>query len=145
MPDRPEATPRFDKALRALARPVNIQSQPLPALHAVMSMRHSSEMEQEGRDPLADIALRLHSLGAALEFAALRRCINRMWPVPFDAHHTSSDRLSADEAALSAMMRTAEKGDRAAFGHILNGFVRPERHEALFAACVAFAIALAAA
>ena len=42
--------------------------------------------------------------------------------------------MSPDERTFAAMARTATAGDRDGFSRILDGFVRADRHERLFAA-----------
>lgn len=144
MPARPDAPDRFGDAVRLLGRPADLRALPLPALHVVMAMRLAALFEHARRDPVAELTCRLRSVTAALEFCELQRRVLRAWPEAYTASRPCRLRMTPDETTLAGMVRAAAAGDRAAFGRVLEGFVRAGRHDALFASCVSTVAALPA-
>lgn len=129
-------TQRYDAIVAGLARLGDIRSLALPALHVVMTLRLCALMERAGRDPLTELATRYHSVAAAKASLELADTISRCWPAPYQSARPCSMGMTPDEATLAAMVRAALGGDRQAFDAALSGFVRADRHEALFDATV---------
>jgi hypothetical protein len=127
---------RYCAIIAALARPADIRSLPLPALHLVMTLRMCSLIDRAGRDPLAELATRLHSVAAAKAAIDVAEAVTRCWPEPYLASRPCALKLTPDEATIAAMARAALAADRGAFTRAVTGFVRADRHERLFALTV---------
>lgn len=144
LPLRPDASGRFSPTVRSLALPADLRALPRPALHVVMAMRLAALFERAGRDPVGELTCRLRSVTAALEFCELQRRVVRAWPEPYLASRPCCLGMTPDETTLAGMIRTAAARDRAAFGRVIAGFVRADRHDTLFEACIKTVAALPA-
>ena len=96
----------------------------------------SALFEQAGRDPVPDLAQRYRSVEAACAVHGLVRTVMRTWPEPFMVNRACCLAMSPDETTLAAMVRAACRADRTGFGDEIAGFVRDERHDALYEATV---------
>jgi len=119
--------------IAGFARPQDVRALTLTALHVVMAMRLSALFERVGRDPVPDLAQRYRSIEAAAAVTALVRRVIRAWPEQFLVNRPCQLTMTPDEATLAQMVRHALGADRRGFDATLAGFVRTERHEALFA------------
>ena len=68
--------------------------------------------------------------------------MGRCWPERVSVHPPCCRGLSPDERTLALLVDAAGSGDREAFSRAIDGFVRPDRHEPLYAAAVDLAAAL---
>lgn len=105
-----------------------------PGIRSVAAFRILAICSRAGRDPLTELGRRFRSLPAARSFMDLADMIGRYWPENVSVCRPCSRVLSPDEATLCDMVDCARNGDRDAFRRVLDGLVRSERHEALFAA-----------
>ena len=99
-----------------------------------MAMRLCALFERVGRDPVPDLAHRYRSIEAACAVDGMVRTLIRTWPEPFMVNRPCCLALSPDEVTLSAMVRAALIGNRAGFAMSVEGFVRADRHDALYEA-----------
>ncbi len=134
-PARPVAE-RYDTIVASLSRLGDIRALSLPALHLIMTLRLCVLIEKVGRDPLSELATRFQSVAAARAALDLADQIARLWPSRYQPARPCSLGMTPDEATLAAMARAATDRDRGAFDHTLTGFVRADRHAALFDATV---------
>lgn len=126
--------PTQSAAIAKLANPPILDDLSWPGLRSVVAFRILAICSRAGRDPLTELGRRFRSVPAARAFIELADVIGRYWPENVAVCRPCSRVLSPDEATLSHMVDHARAGDRAAFCAELSGFVRAERHEALFAA-----------
>jgi hypothetical protein len=129
-------TPRYDEIIANLARVEDIRALSLPALHLVMTMRLCDQLERAERDPLTDLATRFQSVAAARAALNLADKVAQFWPSRYRPARPCSLGMTPDEATLAAVVRAALACDRAACNRALQGFVRAERHAALYDAAV---------
>lgn len=123
----------FAVTIAALARPADIRALPLHALHLVMAMRLCALFDAAGREPIGELTQRFRSVGTALAVLSLNREIARIWPERFMVSRPCCTAMTPDERTLAALVRAAATGNREAFKQTLDGFVRADRHERLFA------------
>lgn len=117
-----------------LASPPLLDDLSWPGLRSVVAFRILAICSRAGRDPLTELGRRFRSVTAARAFLELADLIGRYWPENVSVCRPCSRVLSPDEATFSDMVDAARNGDRMAFGQALEGFVRANRHEELFAA-----------
>lgn len=137
----PHAAPP-DNAMQWLDLPLaarlpDLRNQSLAAIHLVMSLRLCALAEVAGREPLAALACRLGSVTAAQAVFDLTDRITRAWPDRFATARPCCPGMTPDEWTVAMLARAARQADRPGFAAVLDGFVRAERHDALFAATVA--------
>lgn len=135
MPASGSAT-QFSATIEKLARPRDVRGLALKSLHMVMAMRLCALFDQAGRDPVPDLARRYRSIEAACAVHGLVQTIKQVWPEPFMVNRPCCHAMTPDEVTLSALVRTARSGNRAGFAQAVDGFVRAERHAALYEATV---------
>lgn len=122
----------FSAIVASLARPADLRTLPLPALHIVMAMRLCALFDQAGREPLVELAGRFASVTLAEQVLRLGRLVARSWPEAFTVARPCCMLLSPDERTLANAALAALSGDRDRFSHELDGFVRASRHDALY-------------
>jgi hypothetical protein len=122
----------FPAMLEKLARPHDVRGLTLNGLHMVMAMRLCALFEKAGRDPVPDLARRYRSIEAACAVHGLVQTIKHVWPEPFMVNRPCCHAMSPDEVTLAALVRTARSADRTGFAQEVDGFVRAERHAALY-------------
>ncbi len=127
---------RFSALVDSLARPQDVRALTLTGLHMTMAMRLCAMFDTAGRDPVPDLARRYHSIEAACAVHGLVQTIKQVWPEPFMVNRPCCLAMTPDEASLSALVRHALAADRARFSGIVDGFVRTDRHGALYEATV---------
>lgn len=133
---QPASAPGHAATIAALARPLDLRGLNLTALHLVMAIRLCALFERAQREPLAELAQRFRSFEAAEAVLDLIRVLAGSWPEPFVANRPCCLALSPDETTVAAMARHALAADRPAFSAELEGFVRADRHERLYAGTV---------
>lgn len=136
---------RFAGAVESLARPHDVRGLTLSGLHTVMAMRLCAVFDQAARDPVPDLAQRYRSIEAACAVHGLVQTIKQVWPEPFMVNRPCCLAMTPDEVTLAALVRNGLAADRLAFGRVVDGFVRAERHDALYQATVHAAALLPAA
>lgn len=122
--------------IAALGRAPDLRALSLVGVQVVSALRLCALSNHHGIDALPELARRFRNLEAAFALADLATTMKRTWPEPVMVNRACCLRLSPDEATLAAMVRAAARGDRDSFGAALAGFVRADRHEALWNACV---------
>jgi tRNA pseudouridine-54 N-methylase len=127
---------RYSAIVAALARPADIRALPLPIMHLVMAMRLCGLFEQAGREPLVELTTRFASVTIAEQVLAIAQLIGRSWPERFVSARPCCLRLSPDERTLANLARAGLMADRDRFDRELDGFVRKERREPLYAQLV---------
>lgn len=130
---------RYGELIAGLARPAFFGELLPPAARIVMGFRILSICSKLRCDPLSEIAMRLDSITAAKALIHLAETVARCWPEKVCLYRPCAPVLTPDEATIARMVASASSGDRPAFGSLLYGFVRRERHAALFAGCAAAA------
>jgi hypothetical protein len=130
------------RVIRGLATSPLVGELSLPALQSVLALRIVALCSKAGREPVVELARRFRSLTAAKAFLALADRIGRYWPDRIMVHPPCCRGLSPDEGALALMIDAAGAGDREGFRRAVEGLVRRDRHDTLYAATVELAAAL---
>ena len=131
-----ESFTRFSITVESLGRPHDVRGLTLTGLHMTMAMRLCALFESAGRDPVPDLARRYHSIEAACAVHGLVQTIKQVWPEPFMVNRPCCLAMTPDEVTLSALVRTALSANRQGFAQVVDGFVRAERHSALYEATI---------
>ncbi|MCY1671162.1 hypothetical protein OVA07_09065 [Novosphingobium sp. SL115] len=130
------STTRFAPLIAALARPQDVRGLNLTGLHIVMAMRLCALFENAGRDPVPDLAQRYRSVEAACAVHGLVATIKQVWPEPFMVNRPCCLSMTPDEATLATLVRAAAGANRPLFADAIDGFVRADRHNALYESTV---------
>ena len=96
-------------------------------------MRLAAQSLARGADPLVDLATRLGSFTAARAVMDFARGCSLAWPEKAMVARPCCHALTPDETAFAQMAEAARHADRTAFTAVLDGLIRRERHERLFA------------
>lgn len=131
-----DSSTRFSHLIESMARPNDVRGLSLKGLHITMAMRICAVFEAAGRDPVPDLAQRYRSIEAACAVHGLVRTIKQVWPEPFMVNRPCCLAMTPDESTLSALARAAFNGKREDFSAEVAGFVRADRHEALYNATI---------
>jgi hypothetical protein len=127
---------RYAAQTEALRRPQDVRGLTLKGLHLTMAMRLCALFEASARDPVPDMAQRYRSIEAACAVHGLVQTIKQLWPEPFMVNRPCCLAMTPDETTLAALARAASAGQREAFSKAVTGFVRADRHEALYNATI---------
>lgn len=127
---------KFSVTIEQLARQHTVRGLTLTGLHMVLAMRLCALFDQVDRDPVPDLARRYRSIEAACAVHSLVQMIKQVWPEPFIVNRPCCHAMTPDEVTLAALVRAARTADRHHFAQAIAGFVRAERHSALFEATV---------
>lgn len=138
MPARPlgESSTRYSAMIESMARAHDVRALSIKSLHMVMAMRLCALFDAAGHDPVPDLARRYRSIEAACAIHGLVETIKQVWPEPFMANRPCCHAMTPDEATLAALSRATRSGNREAFTAAIAGFVRADRHEALYNATI---------
>ncbi|SMC50818.1 hypothetical protein [Novosphingobium sp. B1] len=131
-----DSSTRFSHLIESMARPNDVRGLSLKGLHITMAMRICAVFEAAGRDPVPDLAQRYRSIEAACAVHGLVRTIKQVWPEPFMVNRPCCLAMTPDESTLAALSRAAFNGKREDFSAEVAGFVRADRHEALYNATI---------
>ena len=148
MPDRHSADRRADRtaartsASRAatvarLGQVPRLSDSSLRGCRAVMAIRLLAICSHAERDPLVELTRRFGSVTAARLFVEFSQALATCWPEPVRVMRPCCPLLSADESAVAVMAEHAGAGDRKGFAAVIDGLVRPDRHDRLFDTAVA--------
>ena len=121
--------------IAALARPAVLHSLAPKAQVVVIAIRLCALAARGEADPLPALALRLQNCEAAFAVHEFVRTVIRTWPERFVVGRACCQRLSPDEATLARLVQASTKRDRNGFTRAIEGFVRHDRHEALWDTC----------
>ncbi len=108
----------------------------------VASFRLLALCSKAGRDPLLELTHRHSCLTTAKAFLDLADAIGACWPENVLVARPCCPVLTHDEVTIAAMVDAARAGDRTGFGAQIDGFVRREQHERLYACATAYAALL---
>ena len=136
MPSIPDQTLHAVRTVARLALEPDLRTQSYGAVHLVMTMRLRSIFERAERDPVAELSARLCSVPAAVAVLDLCDRIALAWPETFMVGRPCCVKMSPDEDTLARMAQHARAGDRSGFAGLLDGFIRPSRHDRLYDATV---------
>lgn len=133
MNKQPQTSPIW---LRRLIAPTRIDSQPPVAARFIYALRLLAVYQAAGRDPAAELAVRLGSVTAAVHTIELSRELVRAWPDRIAVGRFCCAVLSHDEASIARMLGAALRRDRYDFSAELADLVRPARIARLWEHCV---------
>lgn len=138
-PARPLTLPAADAATRsqivaALARPPMASQYSEPVMTLVLSIRLMAAAMRSEMDPVVELTRRLKSLTAAKAVLDLAKSCSQAWPENVAVNRPCCHALSPDEAVFADMATAALAGDREQFSAVLDGLIRRERHDGLYAA-----------
>lgn len=122
--------------IAALGRAPDLRALSLAGVQVIGAVRLCALAERSGLDPVPELARRHRNFETAFALHDMVRTVTRTWPDPFMVGRPCCMKLTPDEATLAGLVRAATARDRTAFGGVVDGFVRSERHEALWNACV---------
>lgn len=131
-----ESSNRFSALVDSMARPHDVRGLSLKSLHTVMAMRLCALFDAAGRDPVPDLAQRYRSIEAACAVHGLVQTVKQVWPEPFMVNRPCCLAMTPDEVTLAALGRAALAAHRDAFADTITGFVRADRHDALYNATI---------
>ncbi len=113
--------------LRRLQTPARIDNQSQAAAGFIYALRLLAVYHAAGRDPAAELAVRMESMTAALCTIELSHMLLHAWPEPVTVNRYCCKLLSHDEATIALMLNAAAERDKEAFERALTGLVRRER------------------
>ncbi|WP_162925129.1 hypothetical protein [Aurantiacibacter odishensis] len=127
--------PKTSRAMLAdaLLRPVVASQFPAHAVTLVLTVRLLAGSIAARRDPLVDLTQRLNSFTAARAVLDFSQACSRAWPENAMVSRPCCHALTPDETVFAQMAEAARGGDRQGFTAVLDGLVRRERHERLYA------------
>ncbi len=98
-----------------LDRPAELGSATLVEARLVVALRIAVFAHKSGTDPAPHVAARLGSTALSNQLSLVVEAMGQAWPEPFSVSRPCSARLSPDETMFVAMVRSAARGNRAAF------------------------------
>jgi len=104
------------------------------AARFIYSLRLIAIHDRVRRDPIPELATQLASVDAAAKSLALTQGIAMVWPETIHVSRFCCGALTFDEATIGAMIDAGAARDRPAFAVALQGLLRHERIDALWAA-----------
>lgn len=96
-------------------RPAELGSATLFEARLVVSLRIAIFAHKTGADPAPHVAARLGSVALSNQLSLVLEAMGQVWPEPFSVSRPCCGRLSPDEAMFVGMLRSAMRGNRAAF------------------------------
>lgn len=121
----PTATSRA--IIAQLAEPREIQALNPIAARFVYSLRLIALHQRAKRDPVPELAARLHSVEVAAKSLVLSQTVSAIWPENVHVSRFCCCILTHDEATMGDAIEAVINRDRTAFGHTLHGLLRPDR------------------
>lgn len=101
-----------------LDRPDHLGSANLFEAKLVVSLRIAVFAHKSGEDPGPHVTARLGNPVLANHLSLVIEAMGQAWPDPFSVSRPCCGRLSPDEAMFVAMVRSAMRGNRAAFDRV---------------------------
>jgi len=98
-----------------LDRPAELGSATLVEARLVVALRIAVFAHKSGTDPAPHVAARLGSTALSNQLSLVVEAMGQAWPEPFCVSRPCCARLSPDEAMFVGMVRSAARGNRAAF------------------------------
>lgn len=96
-------------------RPADLGSATVFEARLVVALRIAVFAHKSGADPAPHVAARLGSTALSNQLSLVLEAMGQAWPEPFSVSRPCCARLSPDEAMFVGMMRSAMRGNRAAF------------------------------
>lgn len=96
-------------------RPADLGSATMFEARLVVALRIAVFAHKTGADPAPHVATRLGSVALSNQLSLVLEAIGQAWPEPFSVSRPCCSRLSPDEAMFVGMVRSAMRGNRAAF------------------------------
>ena len=98
-----------------LDRPTDLGSASLIEAKLVVALRIAVFAHKSGADPAPHVAARLGSIPLSNQLSLVLEAMGQAWPDPFSVSRPCCGRLSPDETLFVGMVRSAMRGNRAAF------------------------------
>ena len=98
-----------------LDRPAELGSATLVEARLVVALRIAVFAHKSGTDPAPHVAARLGSTALSNQLSLVVEAMGQAWLEPFCVSRPCCARLSPDETMFVAMVRSAARGNRAAF------------------------------
>lgn len=98
-----------------LDRPMDLGSASLMEAKLVVALRIAIFAHKSGADPAPHVAARLGSIPLSNQLSLVLEAMGQAWPDPFSVSRPCCGRLSPDEVLFVGMVRSAMRGNRAAF------------------------------
>lgn len=96
-------------------RPADLGSATVFEARLVVALRIAVYAHKTGADPAPHVAARLGSIALSNQLSLVLEAMGQVWPEPFSVSRPCCGRLSPDEAMFVGMVRSAMRGNRAAF------------------------------
>ena len=100
-----------------LDRPADLGSANLTEARLVVALRIAIFAHKSGADPAPHVAARLGSAAISNQLSLVLEAMGQAWPEPFSVSRPCCPRLTPDESMFVGMVRSAMRGNRAAFDH----------------------------
>ncbi|MDT8279682.1 MAG: DNA-directed RNA polymerase subunit beta' [Erythrobacter sp.] len=138
-PHTPTATART--IIAALAQPPRTEALGPIASRFIHALRLIALHDRIGRDPVPELAARLHGVDVAAKALMLAQEIAAIWPENIQISRFCCCLLSHDEATNGAFVDAAAAGDRVGFEAALTGLIRADRMHRLWEGALALVAA----
>lgn len=106
------------------------------AARFIHALRLIAIHSRAGRDPTAELVLRLGSMAVAVKALQLTDSLGACWPEPIQLRRFCCGALSHDEATIAALVEAAWRNRQDRFEFQLDGLLRPEQSQRLWVDCV---------
>jgi hypothetical protein len=138
-PHTPTATART--IIAALAQPPRTEVLGPIANRFIHALRLIALHDRIGRDPVPELAARLHGVVVAAKALLLAQEIAANWPENIQISRFCCCLLSHDEATIGAFVDAAAVDDRVGFEAALTGLIRADRMHRLWEGALALVAA----
>ncbi|UAB78252.1 DNA-directed RNA polymerase subunit beta' [Erythrobacter sp. SCSIO 43205] len=128
-PQSPIPTAASKAVIAKLAEPRALASLNPIAARFVYSLRLIALHQRAKRDPVPELAARLHSVNVAAKSLALSQTVCAVWPEHIHVSRFCCCKLTHDEVTIATAIEAVADRDRAAFDRALEGLLRPDRIE----------------
>jgi len=98
-----------------LEQPADLGSASLVEAKLVVALRIAVFAHKAGTNPAPHVEMRLGSVALSNQLSLVLEAMGQAWPEPFCVSRPCCGKLSPDEAMFVGMMRSAMRGNRAAF------------------------------
>ncbi len=98
-----------------LDQPAELGSASLVEAKLVVALRIAVFAHKSGNDPAPHVSARLGSVALSNQLSLVVEAMGQAWPEPFCVSRPCCGRLSPDETMFVSMVRSAMRGNRAAF------------------------------
>ncbi|MDM7954828.1 hypothetical protein [Blastomonas sp.] len=98
-----------------IERPADLGSATIFEARLLVALRIAVFAHKTGADPAAHVAARLGSVALSNQLSLVLEAMGQVWPEPFSVSRPCCARMSPDESMFVGMVRSAMRGNRAAF------------------------------